>query len=117
MAEGFAKSYGSDVMIAASAGLAPVLRVVPETVAIMAELNIDVSKHVPMPYDPFHVDYYDLVVNLSGFRLPGKAPKDLLDWKVKDPYMKSADVYRKVRDDIEERVMGLILQFRREQKA
>ncbi len=36
MAEGFAKSYGSDVMIAASAGLAPVLRVVPETVAIMA---------------------------------------------------------------------------------
>ncbi len=117
MAEGFAKSYGSDVMIAASAGLAPVLRVVPETVAIMAELNIDVSKHVPMPYDPFHVDYYDLVVNLSGFRLPGKAPKDLLDWKVKDPYMKSADVYRKVRDDIEERVMGLILQVRRERKA
>jgi arsenate reductase len=112
MAEGFANSHGNDVLVARSVGLAPVLRVVPETVAIMRERNIDVSKHVPMPYDPFEVDNYDVVVNMAGFKLPGKAPRELLEWNVKDPYGKAPAVYRKVRDDIEARVMGLILKFR-----
>jgi arsenate reductase len=97
MAEGFANSHGNDVLVARSVGLAPVLRVVPETVA---------------PYDPFEVDNYDVVVNMAGFKLPGKAPRELLEWNVKDPYGKAPAVYRKVRDDIEARVMGLILKFR-----
>ncbi len=115
MAEGFANKYGSDVLIARSAGLSPVPSIVKETVAIMDELNVDVSKHVPMPYDPFGADQYDIVVNMSGFRLPGKQPKELLEWKVQDPYLNSAEVYRKIRGDIEERVMQLILRLRREQ--
>lgn len=115
MAEGFANKYGGDVLLARSAGLSPVPAIVAETVAIMDELNVDVSKHVPMLYDPFRVEQYDIVVNMSGFRLPGKAPKELLEWDVKDPYMNSAEIYRKVRGDIEERVMQLILRLRREQ--
>jgi arsenate reductase len=117
MAEGFANKYGSDVLVARSSGLSPVLSVIPETVVIMQELNIDVSCHVPMLYDPSLAGKYDIVINMSGFRLPGKPPKELLEWKVQDPYMDSADVYRKVRSDIEERVMQLILRLRREQKG
>jgi len=117
MAEGFANKYGSDVLVARSSGLSPVLSVIPETVAIMEELNIDISGHVPMLYDPFLAGQYDLVINMSGFRLPGKPPRELIEWKVTDPYMNSAEVYRKVRDDLEERVMQLILRLRREQKA
>ncbi|MES1258195.1 MAG: arsenate reductase ArsC [Acidobacteriota bacterium] len=117
MAEGFANKYGGDVLVARSSGLSPVLSVIPETVAIMEELNIDISKHVPMPYDPLLAGQYDFVINMSGFRLPGKPPKELLEWKVTDPYMNSAEVYRKVRADIEDRVMQLILRLRRERKA
>jgi protein-tyrosine-phosphatase len=112
MAEGFANLYGKDVLRATSAGLAPVPSVVPETVFIMNERSVDISGHVPMPYNPLHVDRYDIVVNMSGYRLPGKPPKQLLEWKVRDPYQQPPDVYRKVRADIETRVMELILRLR-----
>jgi protein-tyrosine-phosphatase len=115
MAEGFAKMYGSDVLVASSAGLAPVVSVMPETVFIMNELNVDVSMHVPMPYDPAQADTYDIVVNMSGYKLPGKLPRQLLEWRVKDPFQQPPEVYRAVRDDIEERVMSLILRLRKEQ--
>ena len=113
MAEGFANSLGSGVLVARSTGLAPVLRIIPETVSIMRERDVDVSGHVPMPYDPFEADSYDVVVNMSGFRLPGKPPKELLEWAVNDPYGKTPAVYRKVRDEIEERVKGLVLRLRK----
>jgi len=117
MAEGFANSYGRDVLTAASAGLSPVPSIIPETVAIMKELNIDVSGHVPMHYAPFLADHYDIVVNMSGYRLPGPTPKQLLEWQVKDPYMQTPEIYRKVRSDIEDRVMSLILHLRKQQKG
>ncbi|MDE3197028.1 MAG: arsenate reductase ArsC, partial [Acidobacteriota bacterium] len=47
MAEGFANHYGGDVLIATSSGISPVPAVIPETVAIMGELGIDISRHVP----------------------------------------------------------------------
>lgn len=112
MAEGFANHYGSDVLFATSTGLAPVEFVIPETVKIMAESGVDISKHVPMPYNPFAAAKFDLVVNMSGFRLPGKPPKEVLEWAVTDPFRQSPAVYRKVRAEIEERVMQLILQLR-----
>jgi arsenate reductase (thioredoxin) len=113
MAEGFANHYGGDILVASSAGLSPVEFVIPETVAIMEELGVDISKHVPMPYNPAISSRYDIVVNMSGFRLPGKAPKELLEWKVTDPFRQSPEIYRKVRADIEERVMSLILRLRK----
>jgi arsenate reductase len=113
MAEGFANTYGKDVLVAASAGLSPVVSVVPETVFIMNECGVDVSGHVPRLYDPTQAYLYDVVVNMSGYRLPGKPPRQVLEWNVKDPYQQSPDVYRKVRADIEQRVMDLVLRLRK----
>jgi len=112
MAEAFANRYGSDVLTANSSGVSPVPVVVPETVAIMSEVNIDISDHVPMWYDATQVDKYDVVVNMSGFRLPGKPPKELIEWVVEDPYKKPQAVYRRVRADLENKVMQLILKLR-----
>ena len=112
MAEAFANRYGSDVLTANSSGVSPVPVVVPETVAIMSEVNIDISDHVPMWYDATQVDNYDVVVNMSGFRLPGKPPKELIEWVVEDPYKKPQAVYRRVRADLENKVMQLILKLR-----
>ena len=117
MAEGLANHYGSDVLIATSSGLSPVAAIVPETVEIMHEINIDVSGHVPAWYQPLAASQYDLVVNISGMRLPGKAPQQLLEWQVDDPFRKPQDVYRRVRGELENRVMQLILQLRKPRKS
>lgn len=113
MAEAFANLYGSDVLEASSAGLAPVPSVMPETVEVMAELNADISRHVPRRYDLLTIANYDLVINMAGFRLPGPPPKELIEWQVQDPYRSRIEVYRTVRNDLEQRVMRLILDLRR----
>lgn len=112
MAEGFANHYGDDVLIANSSGVSPVQTVIPETVAIMNEVNIDISRHQPMWYDAARVAEYDVIVNMSGFRLPGRQPRELIEWVVEDPYRKPPAVYRKVRADLENKVMQLILRLR-----
>ncbi|MDP9169382.1 MAG: hypothetical protein M3N54_02080 [Acidobacteriota bacterium] len=116
MAEGLANHYGSDVLIASSSGLSPMPGVAAETVAIMSEINIDVSRHVPMLYEPLAVSHYDLVVNMSGYKLPGKAPRELIEWRIEDPFQRPAEVYLRVREDLEQRVMQLILKLRKAQK-
>jgi arsenate reductase len=113
MAEGFANFYGGDVLRALSAGLAPVPSIVAPTIAVMSEKNVDVSGHVPQLYDPVTAAGFDIVVNMSGYKLPGQPPKQVLEWVVMDPFRNSPKVYRAVRDDIEHKVMQLILQLRR----
>ncbi len=113
MAEGFANRYGSDVLTARSSGLASTQSLARDTRLVMQEINIDISKHVPRPYDPFDAITYDLVVNMAGYRLPGHPPKEVIEWKVPDPYGSTVAEYRKARDTIEQLVMRLILDLRR----
>lgn len=112
MAEGFANRYGKDVMVALSAGIAPAPAVTPETVAVMRERNVDVGFHIPQVYDPREVPECHLVVNLAGVKLIGVPGKKLVEWKVEDPIGGSIELYRKVRDELEGRVMRLILDLR-----
>lgn len=116
MAEAFANQYGSDVLSATSAGLAPLQKIPIETVAAMEEINIDVSRHIPRRYEPFEAVDCDLVINMAGYKLPGPQGKEVLEWQVKDPYRASAEAYRAVRNELEQRVMRLILDLRRQAK-
>ena len=116
MAAGFANRYGGDVLIASSAGLAPIPQAPPDTIRAMNELNVDVSSHIPCRYDPIETMKYDIVINMSGFNLPGPKPKQLIEWDVTDPYGSPFEVYRSTRDDLEHRVMRLILELRRRAK-
>ncbi|HEX4277042.1 MAG TPA: arsenate reductase ArsC [Bryobacteraceae bacterium] len=116
MAEGFANHYGADVLVATSAGLAPTQAIPPDTVRAMDEMNVDVSTHVPRRYEPFEGLAYDIVINMAGFKLPGPPPKELMEWQVSDPYGATLDAYRLTRNDLEQRVMRLILDLRRKAK-
>ena len=111
MAEGFANCYGKDVLNAESAGLSPTAFVAKETIDTMQEKNIDLSAHYPKRFDPLLAKDFDLIVNMSGFHLPGKMSSR--EWKVTDPFGQSATVYRQSCNDIENRVMQLILELRR----
>jgi protein-tyrosine-phosphatase len=112
MAEGFANRYGKDVMVALSAGLAPAGGVTQETVAVMRERNVDVQSHVPTVFDPREAAECDVVVNLSGIKLTGVPSRKLQEWKVQDPIGGSIELYRTIRDELEQRVMRLILELR-----
>jgi arsenate reductase len=114
MAEGFANHYGKDVLTATSAGLAPTQMVAQETIETMREKNIDISAHFPKKFDPMEANDADLIVNMSGFVLPGKPAVPVEDWKVRDPFGDSMEVYMESANDVEMKVMGLILRLRRE---
>lgn len=117
MAEGFARHYGSDVLEAASAGLAPAGIVVPETVQTMAEKDIDISGHRSTPLRLEEANQFDLVVNMSGYALPDGVCVPVREWDVPDPIGEPDPVYRKVRDQIEILVTDLIREFRTEARG
>ena len=112
MAEGFARTYGSDVMLPASAGLAPASRIAPDTIRAMLEKNIDVRDHFPKSIRHLSkAAEFDLIVNMSGFKLP-QISVPIEEWKVRDPVGQSEEVFRETANAIEHLVMRLILELR-----
>jgi arsenate reductase len=115
MAEAFARAYGSDVMIPASAGLAPAIRVAPSTIQAMGEKNLDLKHHFPKSIPQLGRARFDLVVNMSGYQIPIPMEARVDSWDVKDPVSLSYEEHCKVRDEIEGLVMRLVLEVRRDQ--
>jgi protein-tyrosine-phosphatase len=113
MAEAFATAYGSDVLVAASAGLAPATGVHPVTVRAMEEKNIDLKDHFPKAVRHLGRAQFDLVVNMSGSFLSDPPGSQVVDWDIDDPVFMDWDEHCQIRDEIERRVMALILDLRR----
>jgi arsenate reductase len=111
MAEGFARTYGSDVLEAQSAGLSPAMAVAPLTHKVMLERNIDIGNIYPKDFKTA-VRNADLIINMSGMELPVKPVAPVENWEIRDPISESEEIYRQVRDQIELRVMQLILGMR-----
>jgi protein-tyrosine-phosphatase len=112
MAEGFARAYGSDVVDAYSAGLAPANLVAEQTRKTMFEKNIDLAEQFPKDIRFVRPELMDMVINLSGLPLPPGNWKDVREWLVPDPIGKADRVYREVRGRIETLVMELLLELR-----
>lgn len=114
MAEGFARTYGSDVIIPASAGLAPAMNLARDTKTAMMEKHIDLRDHFPKTIRHLGRAQFDLVVNMSGSEIPaGWVPgATVIEWDVDDPVFMTYEDHCKVRDQIETQVMKLILDLR-----
>jgi arsenate reductase len=115
MAEAFARHYGSDVVIPASAGLAPASRVAPDTIRAMREKNIDLREHFPKTLRQLARVPFDAVVNMSGAPLPEDLKVPIEEWEVADPVSMDYKKHCQVRDEIEQRVMKMLLNLRRAQ--
>jgi arsenate reductase len=111
MAEGFARAYGSDVMVASSAGLSPAPIIAPMTRQVLSEKNISIDNHFPKDLDSVSHESFDVVVNLSGVRLTLPAARQV-EWPVRDPIGQPDEVYRSVASEIEGLVMRFILELR-----
>jgi len=118
MAEGFARAYGSDVLIPASAGLAPAMSVARDTKKVMAEKEIDLRDHFPKSIRHLGRVQFDLLVNMSGSEIPTDVASKttVIEWDVDDPVFMKYEEHCKVRDEIEKLVMTLILNLRQEVK-
>jgi len=111
MAEAFARAYGSDIMLAQSAGLSPSMIIQPLTRQVLAERNLSVDGQFPKDMEIARSEPFDLVVNMSGFpvAVPGARA---VEWTVPDPIGREEAVYRTVASQIEGLVMQLILELR-----
>jgi arsenate reductase (thioredoxin) len=114
MAEAFARAYGSDVMVAQSAGLSPAAIIAPLTKQVLAERNLNIDGHFPKGVEVFTHEAFDLVINMSGHPLSLPNTR-MLAWVVRDPIGQPEALYREVVQQIEGLVMGLILQMRSQQ--
>jgi arsenate reductase len=115
MAEAFARAYGSDVLVPASAGLAPASRLAPDTLEAMQEKGLDLRDHFPKAIRHLGRVEFDLVINISGEPLPDTVRCEVRSWDVDDPVCLSYEEHCEVRDRIERLVMNLILDLRKEQ--
>jgi arsenate reductase len=113
MAEGFARAYGSDVLIAASAGLMPASTVAPDTAHAMLEKNITLRDHFPKHIRQLGRARFDIIVNMSGAYLETVPGDSVISWTVTDPIREDYERHCEIRDEIERLVMNLISSFRR----
>ena len=114
MAEAFARAYGSDVVIPASAGLAPALGIAPDTKRAMLERNIDIGDQFPKTVRHLGRARFDLVVNMSGEELLPDAGEPIVEWDIPDPVRETYERHCEIRDEIERNVMKLVLELRRQ---
>lgn len=111
MAEGFTKAFGQDRVTVTSSGLEP-SQVDPLVIQVMSEVGSDVSAQASKPLSNFKPEDYDVVVSLCGCGV--SLPKEWVlqevfeDWQLDDPEGQPIDVFRRVREDVKERVVALL---------
>ncbi|HTS24656.1 MAG TPA: low molecular weight phosphatase family protein [Bryobacteraceae bacterium] len=116
MAEAFARAYGSDVLVPASAGLTPAMGIAEDTMRAMHQKNLDLRDHFPKSIRHLGRAQFDIIINMSGFDLPDTVGTTVRSWDIPDPVYLSFEEHCEVRDAIERLVMGLILELRKGQQ-
>jgi arsenate reductase len=115
MAEALARHLASDIIEAESAGVSPFGRIADMTRSVLHERGIETEKLRSKGLRDTAAFFPDLVINMSGITgkslFPGIAHED---WEVEDPWGEDVVTYRRICEDIEERVRDLAERLRRE---
>ncbi|MEO1561763.1 MAG: ArsC family transcriptional regulator, partial [Cyanobacteria bacterium J06632_19] len=84
----------------------------PKTVEVMSEIGIDISKQESKPLSDFNPEDYDVVISLCGCGVnlpPEWLTREVFeDWQLDDPEGGEIDIYRRIREEVKERVIKLI---------
>lgn len=95
-----------------SAGSMPANEVSEKTVAVMAELGLDLTQAFPKPLTDDVVQAADVVITMGcGDACPLYPGKKYMDWDLEDPAHLDIDGVRRVRDQIQIRVEELIAEL------
>jgi arsenate reductase len=112
MAAGFMRTLGAGRIDVFSGGSEPADQVNPVAVAAMAEKGIDIGGEQPRRWVDDELRAADVIVTMGcGDECPFYPGKRYLDWELTDPAGKLIDEVRPIRDDIEQRVRGLLAEL------
>lgn len=109
MAAGWLRMLAGDHVEVRSGGSQPADAVNPVAVAAMAEAGVDITGRPPRPWSREDVGHADVVVTMGcGDECPVIPGRRYEDWDLPDPAGLPIEDVRPIRDEIEQRVRGLI---------
>jgi protein-tyrosine-phosphatase len=104
--------YGAGLVDVRSAGSEPGDAIHGEVAAVLQERGLDTSREVPKLLTPEVVQESDVVVTMGcGETCPVFPGKRYLDWPTDDPNGQPVEVVRRIVDDIDARVRGLLTEL------
>jgi arsenate reductase (thioredoxin) len=109
MAQGFAETLGKGRLEVYSAGSRPSSHINPLAIEVLKEKGIDLSGRRPKglkDLPPVEMDY--LITMGCEETCPAVPTRKMIEWAIPDPKGKSINVFRNVRDMIEEKVKTLL---------
>jgi protein-tyrosine-phosphatase len=110
MAAGLVKLRSEGRVDVRSAGTAPGERINPAVIEVMDELGVDMSGEFPKPLTDEVVRAADVVITMGcGDACPIYPGKRYEDWQLDDPADQDVATVRRIRDEIDTRVQGLIV--------
>jgi arsenate reductase (thioredoxin) len=109
MAAGWMQHLAGDTVEVYSGGSDPASAVNPAAVEAMGEIGIDISNEFPKPWTDEVVRAADVIVTMGcGDSCPIFPGKRYLDWEVGDPAGLPVEEVRLIRDEIGDRVRGIM---------
>jgi len=109
MAAGLVKLRSEGRIQVRSAGSDPAEVINPAVVEAMDEVGVDMSNEFPKPLTDEVVRAADVVITMGcGDACPVYPGKRYEDWALDDPADADLDGVRRIRDEIAERVRGLV---------
>jgi arsenate reductase len=112
MAAALLDHHGQGRVVVRSAGSAPADTINPAVVEVMSELGLDLSKEFPKPLTTEAVQASDVVITMGcGDACPIFPGKRYLDWTLDDPAGQDVATVRRIRDEIDHRVRGLLAEL------
>ena len=112
MAAGWMRHLAGDRVDVFSGGSEPAEAVNQAAVAAMAEKGVDIGDEIPQPWADEIIRAADVVVTMGcGDACPVFPGKRYVDWEVEDPSGRTVEEVRPIRDDIEQRVLGLMAEL------
>ena len=112
MAAGFLRALSGGAVEVRSAGSMPSEMINPAAVEAMLEKGIDLRGEQPKVLTTEAVQASDVVITMGcGDACPFFPGKRYEDWELEDPAGQGLEAVRPIRDDIEQRVRGLLAEL------
>ena len=109
MAAGFLRELSGGAVEVRSAGSMPAEQINPVAVEAMREVGIDITAESPKVLTTDAVRDSDVVITMGcGDACPVFPGKRYEDWELADPAGQGIESVRPIRDEIEQRIRGLL---------
>jgi arsenate reductase len=109
MAAGWLRHLAGDRVDVYSAGSEPAAEINPAAIEVMAEVGVDIRGDQPKRWTDEVLRAADVVVTMGcGDACPFHPGTRYEDWKLDDPAGRDLATVRRIRDEIRDRVEGLI---------